>query len=233
MAGDVAGIGTTLTATPRKVMLGYERYLPGGGIIDAGLSADPTNSADVRCLQEGMLMGLITATKKWRPAVIGVSTANYTSGATSLTVAAAVATEVARLIADAGASITLYVVGAPTAAGTVVAISTTCSVASGTTLTITDLAANVVAGSYVCPGDGAATIKGILQTPVGTGIKVTDDEGNSTTDKALDKLCIGGRIDVSQIVNWPAATLTTLIAWNKAALTVVGATFDYDDAHYG
>src|SRR5690242_10014165 len=78
-----------------------ENYVPSLSVLKGSLSRD-TGETPTDHIRAGILVGKITASGLYRPSIIGLSNASYTSGATSLTVVAAVATEIARLIALAG-----------------------------------------------------------------------------------------------------------------------------------
>lgn len=214
------GLRTAKTAVHRIVFRqgDWTSVLAGGRIIDGDLSRDVGNTGDLGVLRAGKLMGKVTTGGKYRPAVIGLTTAAYTSGATSLTVPAAVATEVARLRTLAGGNITLRVVGPPSAAGTVAEISTTCSAASGTTLTITDLAANMISGAIVAPGDGAHTPVAVI--PDGYGVNVFDTDNATALDVPYPNLPIAGVIDSTQVIDWPSDT--SLRAWIAEKMNLYG-----------
>jgi len=93
------------------------KYWPGGVVIDASESRDPLNTGYLTTLRPGLIMGMIAATGLWAPSIIGLVTADYTSGATSLSVSAATAVEIVRRVGSSG---TLDLTHAPTATGTVV-----------------------------------------------------------------------------------------------------------------
>lgn len=84
-----------------------------------------------------------------------------------------------------------------------------------------------VDGSLIQPTDGSETILGLLpEMPDMTGIRVTDTDGNSI-DQTLPQLLVGGMIDASQIINYPADASTK--AWVKAQLRAVGGGYVFDD----
>ena len=116
------GVKTTRTATPRNLTITVDGrvLLPRGRIIDGAESRDPLNTGDLDVLRAGIVMGMITASGKYAPAIIGVLAGAYDkdgSDKTSMTVAAAVAVEIVRRIGTTG---TFKITGPPTVAGTVV-----------------------------------------------------------------------------------------------------------------
>ena len=148
------GMLPTYLAQPRDIFYSnaqFAQYLAGPLVVDGTLSSNALNTPYTWDLWAGMLFGKVTTTGKYRNSIIGLSTAAYTSGTTSLTVAAATAAEVNRLIGLAGGFHHAQHRRPPSGGGTNAVISTTCSAASGTTLTITNLAANVVSGGSGLP----------------------------------------------------------------------------------
>ena len=119
-----------------------EAFLAQGRRIDPTKSRDPSNTTDVGVLQPGLLMGRITATGYYAPAVIGLTGAALATGGTTLTLAsAAIGTEIVRRF---GASGTFKLTGPPTAAGTVRTSTVTYSAVVDDEVTITALGANEV-----------------------------------------------------------------------------------------
>lgn len=210
----VPGIRTSRTATPRKALLSedYKILYPGSRIIDGSKSRDPLHTGNLDILRAGMLMGRITASGKYAPCFIGKVTADYTSGATSLTVSPATAVEIVRRV---GATGTLLGFGAPTATGTVVQFAVIYSAVNVTTgvLTITNIGANVDEGALLGAGDGSMIPVAVIGD--GYGIKVTDDDAVSI-DVPFNPMVIGGVLDVTQVPNWPETEDTTLRAYVKA-----------------
>jgi len=214
-APGLPGVGTGRTATHKRVFatdIGAV-FLPKFGVIDGSESRDPTNTGDVDVLQPGVLLGKISTSGLYAPSVLGVTTANYTSGGTTLTVGTATATEIVRRIGTSG---TFNLTGAPTATGTVATTEVTFSAVntSNGQITVQDIGANYVAGSLVQPTDGSETI--LTFVPDGYGIKVTDDAG-SDQDVSF-KIPVAGVIDPEQLVNYPSSSLTTLREWIRDAL---------------
>jgi hypothetical protein len=94
------GIGTARTASYRNVMRGRAnvRHFPGGGTID-GASRDGGNTDNLLLLRPGLPMGRVTASKRWRPSIIGpVVTTALTSTATTLKLSVAQAAELLRRV---------------------------------------------------------------------------------------------------------------------------------------
>lgn len=204
-------------------------YLERGRVISGSLSRDPLNTGYVHTLRAGLPMGMTTTGKKWRPSILGYSTADYVDNDLSITVSAATATEVARLITLAGTSVSLRFQGPATVAtGAVVDTAITVTAASGTTLTVADLNIGKIAGALITPADGSQTILGLIDD--GEGIKVTDQDGNSV-DQPFPYVLVGGSIDTGQIINYPPAAFTTLVAQFKAQLnSASSAKFRFSDA---
>ena len=228
-ATGLPGVKTTRTATPRRVLLTDlgRLIMPTTIIIDASHSRDPLNTGDVQYLEAGILLGKVSASSFYAPSIMGVLTAAYDasgSSKTSLTVSVATATEVSRRL-TAGAGLAqdnnIRAIGPPGANGTVATLSGRVnSVNTGTgVLTLNAaLSANLVAGSFVCAGDGSQTPLGVLggsETGWGYPVKVTDDD-EASEDQECTKFLVGGIIDSSQIRNWPSDT--SLRNWIRAVL---------------
>lgn len=215
------GLKTARTTTPRSVML-FETagFLPPGKIIDGSLSRDTLNTGDLDVLRAGVLMGKITTGGKYRPSIIGVTNGAITAGAaTSITVLAAYATEVARLITVAGGNVSLKVTGPPAANGVVVTTAVTATAASGTTITISSVTLPaLVSGSFITPADGSETPLTFIYEQ--TGVKVTDNDAASI-DVPFAKFPVSGVVDSSVLVQWPSDT--SLRAWIWARLNSVDA----------
>jgi hypothetical protein len=189
-------------------------------MLDGSHSRDPLNTGDLSTIRAGMILGMHTG-NLWRPSIIGLVTADYTSGGTELTVSAATAVEIVRRV---GASGTLALTHAPTAGGTVVPYATlTYSAVNVTTgvLTITNIGANVETGAIIGPpvADLSYVPRAILVDPY--GVKVTDEDATDI-DPPAKSLLVGGLVDVNQILNYPAAANTTLITWLQGALNTYG-----------
>jgi hypothetical protein len=202
-------------------------YKTQGCIIDGTKSRDASNTGYLDVLQPGKVMGKITTGGKYAPSILGVTTVAYADNDTTLTVGAATAVEIARRIGSSGTA-TMKIVGPPSAAGTVASADITFSAVNQTTgvITLTDLNAAFVAGSFIMPKDGSETPVGLIDD--GSGIKVTDDLGVSQ-DQSYGHLLIGGDLDSSQIIDWPSDS--SLVTWLKGQLNVTGnSNFTFDDA---
>lgn len=130
------GYRSDRNATYRRIRKSDQgaQWLEGGIPIDGTYSGDAGNTGNVDVLRPGKIMVKKNSGGLYRNFIIGKSTAAYVDNDTTITVGAATATEVARLIAAAGASLSLAFIGPPTAAGTVAATAITVTAASGTTL---------------------------------------------------------------------------------------------------
>jgi hypothetical protein len=227
--------------TPRNIFVSQTsanppRYAPSLILIDGTYSRD-TGESPTSLLRAGTLLGKITSSGKYRPSIIGTLAAAYTSGGTSLTVSAAVATEVARLIALAGTSISLKAIGPPTAAGTNAVTSVTCSAASGTTLTVTSLGVDKAAGTLIAPADGSQAPLTVLDSTI-FGIDVTDASG-AALDQPLSRFLIGADLIAAQIpflttdgtVATDASVQTYLKTYLKAggSNNTAGSVFTFDN----
>lgn len=136
------GIGTALSAVRRNVSRnGALDFYPAGGTIKGTKARDPGNSDTTLNLRPGLVMGKITSGGYWANSILGLTNGALTGTGTTLTVAAAVVTELVRRV---GASGTFKLTGPPTAAGTVRTLTVTYSAASGTSITITALNVNEV-----------------------------------------------------------------------------------------
>lgn len=225
--GGVPGIGTSREAGHRRIMLDMAAavYLNAGLVIDGAESRDPLNTGDLDVLRAGVIMGRL-ATKKYAPSILGVTTVAYTSGGTELTVGLPTAVE---LVRREGATGNFYIIGPPTAAGTVVSLQATYSavdVATGV-ITVTNLAADKIAGCLIMPNDTARTPLAFITD--GYGLKVTDEDSADIDIQWADVL-IGGKIIADQIVNYGSNAV--IQAWIKTQLNTYGQ-FIFDDDFTG
>jgi hypothetical protein len=229
------GVATGQSITPRNIFTSQQanqvHWEPTFASIDGTNSRD-TGNTPTNLLRAGLILGVVTATKKYRNSIIGITTANAAGAATSVSVPAAVATEVARLITNnGGAAISIKLIGPPAAAGAVATVSVTCSAAAGTTLTVSALGAAVAAGSLVCPADGSQTMVTINDAQY--GIDVTDRNG-SNLDQRLPRFLRGGDLIAASIINLSVddfgnAVDTSVTTFIKAQLKAAGLyTFDSD-----
>ena len=213
------GITTPRTASHRIVFHQRgETYFGGGLVIDGALSRDTGNTGNVDVLRSGLLLGKVTATNRLATAILGVTTGATLAGATSITAAAAIITELVRRV---GASGTFKLTGPPTANGVVATETVTYSAASGTTITCTATANAYVIGSFIQPTDGSETPITFVDDLGQYGIQVTDGDGNSVTAIDFPRPPITGVIQVGQLLPaWP--TDTSLQAWIFARLNDSG-----------
>jgi hypothetical protein len=230
--GQVSGITNEYLAQFRTIRRGQGGavVLAQGRVIAGSVSRDPTNTAYVDTLQPGLVMGIVTATGKYAPSILGLTTVAYADNDLTLTVAPATAVEIARRIG--ATSGTVNIVGAPTVGGTVVSVAVNYTGINTTTgvLTVPDLNAAFVVGSFIVPNDGSQTPLAFIDD--GSGIKVTDFLGNNL-DVEQPAMLVGGQIDTSQIINLPPSANTTQLAWLKGQLNSVNGSGFYFDDTYG
>lgn len=222
------GVTTPRRATARRVMLqNGEDFISKRLIIDGSESRDPGNTGYLDVLRSGLLMGEITATGLYAPSIIGVITGAYTSGGTELTVSAAQAVELDRIVGQSG-SAELVCVGPPSAAGTVAVTDVTHSAIDTSTgvITVSSLGVNKIAGSFICRKDGRQLPKVFIPDLDAFGLKVTDENGVAQ-DIEFPLIPVDGIIDSSQIINWPSDT--SLQAWIVSYINASGmGTFKWD-----
>lgn len=221
------GVYTGRTYSPRNIFVsgGSETglYVPSFHAIDGSLSSDAANTP-VSLLRAGLIMGKITTGGKYRPSIIGLTTAALATTDTSLTVDATTATEIARL-QGTNSSISLKLIGPPTSGGTVATDDLVVSAASGTTLTITATGTAFASGSIIAPADGSQTPVTILSDQ--GGIDVMDMLLNRI-DQPLARFLVGGDLLSAQIINLTGGDASTQ-AWIKTQLKAAGRfTFDND-----
>lgn len=207
--GAAPGMGPTLEAAHRIILLHGEDYLPGNHIVAGADARDPLNTP-VTEIRAGLLLGEVSASGKLGASVIGVTTNAEAAGSTAIEAAAAVVTE---LIRRQGASGTFLLVGPAVAGGTINIETVTYSAASGTSITCTAITNDFVAGSFIMPTDGSANIRTFV--PNGYPIKMTD--ANDADRDVQIKYPISGVVDSSQILNWPADA--SLKGWVVAQLS--------------
>ncbi len=218
------GIGSSVTAQKNNVSRdGHITYFPGGAVIEGSATRDPNNTASVLSIRGGTLMGKISASKYYANSIIGVVASAYTSGGTSLTIGAAEAVE---LVRRQGSSGTFTLNGSATAGGTLTTDTVTYSAVNTTTgvITITDIAANRIAGSFVGPTDGS-------QTPLTfIGDRYPLLIPSDSSDVSYPWLPISAIVDTATIINWP--TDTTLRTFIRTSLsTLIGGKFVFDDVY--
>jgi hypothetical protein len=201
-------------------------------LIDGGLSRDTissTNPGQWTVLGAGSLLGRVTATGRYASSVIGLTTVNYVSGGTSLTVSLATAAELVRRIGTSG---TFKLTGPPSANGTIATTVVTYSAVNLATgvVTVSNIGVNYLLGSLVQPSDGSETIKTFV--PDKYGMKVTEDAGGVTNlIVPFPQLPQSGVVIASALLGYPTdvVNLQTLQAYIKAALRVSAGPFSFDD----
>ena len=219
----VPQFGAKRTATERLVVLANGVFVPHGRIIDGALSRDPLNTGEVHLLRAGLLLGEITASGKYAPSIIGVTSGAEAGGSTLIEVSTAVATELVRRIGDSG---TFNLVGPPTAGATVVTESVTYTAIDTTAgeITVAAITASFIGGSFISPDDGSGDFNSILGD--GTGIRVLDED-LLDIDAPVNNLVVGGLVDQANIVNYP--TDVALIAFVKSELRLRAPELRFDD----
>jgi len=227
------GFRATQTAAYRRIRKSDQaaQYIEGGVVIDGTHSGDATNTANPDVLRPGKIMVKAASGGLYRNFIIGKTTAAYVDNDVTLTVSAATATEIGRLLTAAGTSLSLALIGPPSAAGTVAATAiTVTAVASATTISISDLNLAKVTDSLIALPAAGYTAGSFCIVDDGTGIKCSDAAG-TRVNQEWNRPLIGGHIDESQILDWPADTST--IAYLKGLLNVAatGYGFNFDGAY--
>jgi len=224
------GYPTGQSWSPRKIRRGNQPpiYLDGGVVIDGTNSGDATNTGYPHVLQPGKIMVKAASGGLYRNFIIGKTTAAYVDNDTTLTVGAATATEVARLIAAAGAAVSLALIGPPSAAGTVAATAISVTAASGTTLTIADLNLAKVSDSLIALPAAGYTAGSFCIVDDDDFINLAD-ETNARANQPFPRPLIGGTLDTSQLLDWPADSST--VTYLKGLLNAAGgmSNFRFDD----
>lgn len=209
-------------------MGGFFDFLPGGGRIDVAKTRDVTNVTQPLLLSPGLLMGLVTSSKMWANSILGVTTAAYTSGGTSVTVSAAQAAEIVRRVGSTGS---LIYVAPPTAAGTVAVSAAKAYSAINTTtgvITTADVGADMIAGGLVIATDGSGLPKSFIFDGYGHTIGIST--ANLPTYAEWPDIPVSGKVYFDRLI--PAPTDTSLRAWIMAQLsTYSGGKFIFDDAY--
>jgi len=203
--------------------------------IDGSLSRD-IGSSPVNLLRAGLFLGKITTGGKYRPSIIGLTNGAISAATvTSVTVAAATATEVARLISVAGGNVSLRLNGPPSAAGTIAATAVTATAASGTTITVSSVALPAyVDKTLIQPADGSQIPVTLLTE--GAGIDVNDSTGASV-NQMLGSFLRGADLLSAQLIAGASAFTdldTSIQTWLKQQINGGGSsirglfTFDND-----
>lgn len=226
------GVKTARRVSFRTVFKGQGVYaaLPGGGYIDGDQSGDAGNGSDTRVLRAGTIMGKITATGLYAPSFVGALASAYTSGGTTLTVSAAEAVELDRLVGQSGTA-ELVAVGAPTATGTVAVTDITHSAINTTTgaITVSDLGVDKTAGTLIAVKDGRQTPVWFIGDNYPSGIKVVDIDGVNVALVQVSEIPVAGIVYFSQLLPAVGTTNTTLRTHIAQALsTLIGGKFIFD-----
>lgn len=201
------------------------QYLSGMSYIDGAKSRDPLNTGYAQYLRPGVLLGLITASGKYAPSILGATTVSYVHTAsvnTILTVAPATAAEIVRRIGTSGA---LSLTGPATSDGAIATRTITFASVNTATGEITISASNAsfIVGSLVMPTDGSQQPRVVLATD--SAIKVTD-ENELDIDVEPERLAIAGMLQVGSLPYFP--TNAVIAAWLRSELAKSTARFTYD-----
>jgi hypothetical protein len=218
------GVGAARTASYRNVFRSGTniRFLSGGALID-GTSRDYGNSDNLFLLRPGLLMGRVTATKKWKPSVFGVTTGALAGGGTSITLSAAQAVELVRRVGATG-SITLT--GPPAANGTARSSVVPYSAVNTTTgvVTITAQGANQAEDVRTNPAATGGNIQLNVSKPDGTRV-TTANAAWSATDATYIAAVQPASVAVlpTSVTDWYVVPRTAAATGAFAAGALVGA----------
>src|SRR5579883_220132 len=213
------GIAAPIIASFKALFLSRsEQFLAQGRYISGPASRDPSNATDVAVLQPGLIMGKISSVVNglgtvgfYAPSILGLTSLAIAATDTTITLPAAVCTEIAR---RCGASGTVTVTGPPVASGTVRSLTATYSAVGATTITITALGvtevqtfnfANSPSGNFVL---AIVDKNGVVQ--------YTQPIAYSSTVATL-KANLQAATDAALAVN--------AIVWGGSAVTAITATF--------
>jgi len=209
--------------------------LSGGKVIDGVKSGDPGNTGDVNVIRPGMLMGKITSAVGtpnsvvgcYAPSVIGVGTDSVGSSTTTTTITVSPAQAVELVRRNGASTGTLVVVSPPAAAGTVAVLTPTFTAVNQSTgaITVSSLAANIIAGALIGLNDGS--IYPVTVIPDGYGVLTTDSDGTTRIPVPFNVFPTAGTIITANLLPvWP--TDTSLQQWIYDKLNANGKfIFDY------
>lgn len=200
------GIVSDRTATPRRILFGGksagpELFFPGGVTIDGTLSRDllqPVQDQDV--LQAGLLMGKVTASGKYAPAIVSLLTVLHDTSATPavVTVGVAAATEIARTGVTTISLTGVAVAGTGpvnTETDTIVSVDT-----GAGTITVSGAFTNDYdIGAWLGLGNGAEVPRMIVEDEY--GLRVTNRDKVSV-DIDWSTPLYEGTVDVTQVLNY-------------------------------
>ncbi len=217
---EMPGIGTTIVAVYKPIWKGRGgvQYLPGGGTIDGNNARDPANvlagsnlpnvqTSYTNVLEPGLLMGKITASGFYGAAVFGLTTVPLGGGQTTLSVAAAVAAEIARRIGQSG---TLTLTGPNVSGGTVRSRSITFS------------AVNTSTGAITISADALASVSAVNAVEA---LPFVDSTGSGTFTLTIEGITTGA-ITYSATAATLVANINTALnaAFGTSAIVASGAT---------
>lgn len=218
------GLGSQITTGSQTFLRSMDRYseLVGGAVLDGTKSGDAFNGTDAHVISNGTILGKVTATGKYAPTIIALTSAAAASSATTVTVSAAAAAEIVR---RKGASGTLSLVAPPTAGGTVAVLTLAYSAVNTSTgaITCTALSAAAAAGSAIVDTDGTQTPIGFLNDDFGQ--RMTDYAG-TRGDQPVSRVVISGDINVPGVLALASAD-ASVIAYYRTLLASNGRTFTF------
>ena len=171
--------------------------------IDGTLSRDPGNTGDPPVPAPGLLMGKVTSSGKYAPAILGVTTNAEAIGSTPIEASAAVVTELVRRVGASGT----FTPAAPPANGVIDSQTVTYSAASGTAITCTALTRRSSPGR----SSSRPTARTRPRPSSRTGTASCTDEDEASVDREFGPLPVKGIIDSSQLLPvWPSDTAAEL-----------------------
>lgn len=224
------GTKTVREAVPRRVLLqtpDKTHLITGGIIIDGGQSRDLGNVGDFDVLRAGLILGKLTASKRYAPSVVCLITVAYADPAVELTVGVDCAIEIVRRLGGVVGDMKL--IGPPAALGVVAtqAVTVTGVDTGAGTLVVGAIGADSIIGSLLSFADGSETMLGVI--PDGTGIPVTDQDDNDVD--VFSNLLRGGQVAADQIIPLDAVTDLSLRTFIKDQLNALGD-FSFDEDYH-
>lgn len=221
------GVYTGRSIAPRNIHTNRQlaRYAPSFLFFDGNAARDPDNTP-TSALRTGLILGKVTTSGLYANSILGLTSAAYTSGATSLTLTAAAAAE---LVRRQGASGTATLQAPPTASGTIATFTLTYSAVNTTTgvATVSNIGANVAAGSLILATDGSGAPITVFDNDGGYPMDVLTGDGASI-NQPIHRTLIGADLIATQVINLTECNASSQ-AWLKAQLKAAGNfTFDND-----
>lgn len=179
------GIQSGSTVSYRQVFANPEsvKYHPGGGVLAA--AAQDWGNTPKTTLRAGLLVGRVTATKKWLPSIMGKMITNaLTNSGTEITLSAAAALELVRRVGTSG---TFKLTGPPAANGTARTLTATHSAVNTTTgvVTIAALGVNEVQTVNLVTAGTAGNLRLVVQKVDGTYALTPNIAWNATDATVL------------------------------------------------